>query len=1073
MKKNVMFVVYLLAIVQYSPFILKAQYGRQHGYVQNESTLSPRFFITKGTADKFPLALTEIKANVVGMIADVSIRQVYVNNGNDPIEAVYVFPASTKAAVYGMKMQIADRVITAIVKEKQQARVDYEKAKSDGKSASLLEELAPNVFRMNVANILKGDSIIVTINYTEMLIPEDNVYRFVYPAVVGPRYVTAGSNTELINALNEQTDSRIMPGQLKFEAKVSTPVPLKSLKSPSHKMDIVTKDNKTGRLVQMGRNNSLTTMTLSPKDEFSGARDIVFEYVLAGPEIESGLLLHEGKNENYFMLMVQPPTDIVIKNLMPREYIFIVDVSGSMNGFPLETAKSMMSELMTTMRPIDKMNVMMFSGGQNILSPQSLPATDENKEKVRSFFNNGYGGGGTELLPALRKAFQMETDDKISRTFVILTDGYVTVEREAFELIRTQLNKANVYSFGIGTSVNRWLIEGMARAGKGNSFVVMNPNETKKTANKFISYIQSPVLSHINVDYGDLDVYDLDMPSIPDVTGKRPIVVYGKWKGKKTGNVTLKGDAANGALTFTSSVEAAPSLTEHSALRYLWAKNKIIILDDEQQAPAIAQAGKPTDYKQVITDLGLKYNLLTKYTSFIAIDENIRVKKQVIDSLQNANNVIRQRSGEDNTKITTEPIQQGVALSAGVQADGVGLIVRGSRSESTQIKVDGLDIGDQFTDGLRTGATVSNFGVEDVKVQPGAFGAEYGNALGGVVNTVVKTTPAETQSTQQKTSAEKTTENKGTASSTGTGASSSSTTQSTTDSGSGSTTTGTEKSAPPSGTTQTTQPTTTTTETTSTSSSSSGGGFLSSIFSSGSRYSNEDDLNDPLAPRGARLPRIYGGIVGLMGNTWITDETFASPFENKSVELSEKRFKLSYSLGVEFDYILGNPKDAASSILTSVLYSRSNSANEASESAQLRTGANTAKLISTTGMDNLQLQLMYRWNIPDMRLGLMGGISTSFLLSSSREVAVAAGDSIVIMDGNQQVLRPSGTILYSGEIPNVRNFQAGFVLGIGYEIPLKRFLLVPQIRATYNLTTLRNDERLWSWQAGISLRMAF
>lgn len=925
MKKNVMYVVYLLAIVQYSPFILKAQYGRQHGYIQNESTLSPRFFITKGTADRFPLALTEIKANVVGMIADVSIRQVYVNNGNDPIEAVYVFPASTKAAVYGMKMQIADRVITAIVKEKQQARVDYEKAKSEGKSASLLEELAPNVFRMNVANILKGDSINVTINYTEMLIPEDNVYRFVYPAVVGPRYVTGGSNTELINALNEQTDSRIMPGQLKFEAKVSTPVPLKSLKSPSHKMDIVTKDNKTGRLVQIGRNNSLTTMTLSPKDEFSGARDIVFEYVLAGPEIESGLLLHEGKDENYFMLMVQPPTDIVIKNLMPREYIFIVDVSGSMNGFPLETAKSMMSELMTTMRPIDKMNVMMFSGGQNILSPQSIPATDENKEKVRSFLNNGYGGGGTELLPALRKAFQMETDDKISRTFVILTDGYVTVEREAFELIRTQLNKANVYSFGIGSSVNRWLIEGMARAGKGNSFVVMNPNETKKVADKFIAYIQSPVLSHINVDYGDLDVYDLDMPSIPDVTGKRPIVVYGKWKGKKTGNVTLKGDAANGALTFTSSVEAAPSLPEHSALRYLWAKNKIIMLDDEQLAPAIAQAGKPMDYKQVITDLGLKYNLLTKYTSFIAIDENIRVKSKVQDSVVES---------QDETKINVEEVIQTAPLSKGVLS-GDEVAIKSTRASSSR------------------------------------------------------------------------------------------------------------------------------------------GGFLSSIFSSGSRYTTEGELDDPLAPRGARLPRIYGGIVGLMGNTWITDETFTSPFGNKSVELSEKRFKLSYSMGVEFDYILGNPKDAASSILTSLLYSRSNSANEASEPAQLRTGANTAKLISTTGMDNLQLQLMYRWNIPGMSLGFMGGISTSFLLSSSREVAVTAGDSIVIMDGNQQVLRPSGTILYSGEIPNVRNFQAGFVLGIGYEIPLKRFLLVPQIRATYNLTTLRNEERLWSWQAGISLRMAF
>jgi Ca-activated chloride channel family protein len=135
------------------------------------------------------------------------------------------------------------------------------------------------------------------------------------------------------------------------------------------------------------------------------------------------------------------------------------------------------------------------------------------------------------------------------------------------------------------------------------------------------------VLSHITVDYGDFNVYDLDLPSIPDVTGKRPIIVYGKWKGKKNGTITVKGDAAGGALTFTHSIEAAPSLPEHSALRYLWAKNKITLLEDEQNAPAIT--GATIDYKKEITDLGLRYNMLTKYTSFIAIDESIRVCARV------------------------------------------------------------------------------------------------------------------------------------------------------------------------------------------------------------------------------------------------------------------------------------------------------------------------------------------------------------------------------------------------------------------------------------------------------------
>lgn len=969
---------YITTLIMYFPYCLNGQSNTRYGQINNQNTLSPRFFITKGEAGNFPLALTDIKVNVVGMIADVELRQVYVNNGNDPIEAVYVFPASTKAAVYGMKMQIADRVITAVVKEKQQARVQYEKAKSDGKSASLLEELAPNVFRMNVANIIKGDSINVTIKYTEMLVPEDNIYQFVYPAVVGPRYVTAGSNTELINALNEQTNSRIMPGKLLFTTTISTPVPLKSLKSPSHKMDIVTKDIKTGRTVQMGRNNSLTTMTLSPKDELSGARDIVFEYMLAGPKIESGLLLHEGKDENYFMLMVQPPTDIIIKELMPREYIFIVDVSGSMNGYPLETAKNMMSELLNTMRPIDKINIMMFSGGQSILSSESVPATDENKLRARTFLNSGFGGGGTELLPALQRAFGMNTDDKMSRTFVILTDGYVTVEREVFDLIRTQLQKANVYSFGIGTSVNRWLIEGMARAGKGSPFIVMNPNETKKAADKFVSYIQSPVLSHINVNYGDLDVYDLDMPSIPDVTGKRPIVVYGKWKGKKAGSVSLKGDAAEGALTFSSSVEAAPSIPEHSALQYLWAKNKIIMLDDEQQVQPRTQPGKPTDYQKEITDLGLRYNLLTKYTSFIAVDENIRVKKQIIDTTISSN----------------------------------------------QIKVDDLDV-DGYSAPLSargniTSTSTSNFGVEETKVQPGAFGAEYGNALGGVVNTVVKKSEAESETENKDENTESD-----------------------------------EEVAPVYNATP---------------SSSSGGGFLSGLFSSHGRFS-ADELDDPLNAKKAP-PRLYGGLAFFGTGTWLKNEETTFGSDNTTLSLNNNKAKFGYAAGLDLEYLLGNPKDANSSIIASLLYAQTNSENEGKGSVLLRSGIGEALFTSRTKTDNAQLQVLYHWNIPGTFLGFIGGISTSFILSSSREISVTASDSIVFMNGNEQILRPSGTVLYSGDVPNANSFQAGLVFGVGYEILFNKFLLVPQIRTIYNLTKLSNDERLFSIQAGFSIRFA-
>src|SRR5438093_11911102 len=155
-----------------------------------DRTLSPYFFVEGAdpTVDRLPLKDTHVAVAISGVIADVTVRQVYENAGQRPLHARYVFPASTRAAVYGMTMTVGDVRIVARIKERQKAKQEFERAKSDGKSASLLEESRPNVFTMNVANILPGDTISVELKYTELLVPVDGVYEFVYPTVVGPRY---------------------------------------------------------------------------------------------------------------------------------------------------------------------------------------------------------------------------------------------------------------------------------------------------------------------------------------------------------------------------------------------------------------------------------------------------------------------------------------------------------------------------------------------------------------------------------------------------------------------------------------------------------------------------------------------------------------------------------------------------------------------------------------------------------------------------------------------------------------------------------------------------------------------
>jgi Ca-activated chloride channel family protein len=301
-----------------------------------------------------------------------------------------------------------------------------------------------------------------------------------------------------------------------------------------------------------------------------------------------------------------------------REYIFIVDVSGSMYGFPLDVSKKLLRDLITNLRPTDRFNVMLFAGGSSVMSERSLAATQANVAKAVQLIDDQEGGGSTELLPALKRALGLPRVEGMSRSMVIATDGYVTVEAEAFDLVRKSLGDANLFAFGIGSGVNRHLIEGLARVGMGEPFVVTNEAEAGPKADRFRQYIQSPVLTQVRAEFKGFEVYDVEPPSIPDVLAERPVIVFGKWRGQPKGRVTLRGRTGKGRYEQSLNVaEFAPD-AKNAGLRYLWARHRIQLLDDYNNlAP---------DDKRVkeVTQLGLEYNLLTQYTSFVAIDSRVR-----------------------------------------------------------------------------------------------------------------------------------------------------------------------------------------------------------------------------------------------------------------------------------------------------------------------------------------------------------------------------------------------------------------------------------------------------------------
>jgi len=317
---------------------------------------------------------------------------------------------------------------------------------------------------------------------------------------------------------------------------------------------------------------------------------------------------------------MQPPKRVVKKQIPPREYIFIVDVSGSMHGFPLNISKKLLKDLIGNLRPTDKFNVLLFAGGSQLMSEHSLPANPQNITRAINTIERQRGGGGTRLLPALKRALSLPKTEGFSRSIVIATDGYVSVEEQAFDLIRNNLGRANMFTFGIGSSVNRHLIEGMARVGMGEPFVITKPEQASEKTNKFRKLIESPVLTGIKVDFGRFKVYDVEPPGIPDVLADRPVIVFGKWRGSPRGSISLQGYTGEHAFSKKVDVSGITPLQTNSALRYLWARHRIALLSDYNRLK------KQDDRIKEVTRLGLSYNLLTAYTSFIAVDTQIRLR---------------------------------------------------------------------------------------------------------------------------------------------------------------------------------------------------------------------------------------------------------------------------------------------------------------------------------------------------------------------------------------------------------------------------------------------------------------
>ena len=580
----------------------------------------------KGTvAAECPLKHTDVKAEISGFLSRVVVTQEFENPFKDKIEAVYTFPLPQNAAVDDMTMRVGDRTVRGKIKRREEARAVYEAARRAGHVASLLDQERPNIFTQSVANIAPGEKVSVTISYVETLKYEDGSYEFVFPMVVGPRYVPGTPTGKQGGGWSPDTTqvpdaSRITPPvapkgiraghDISIEVALDAGVPLDGLKSINHEVD-------SERLTAHSN-----FVRLKKRNEIPN-KDFILRFDVAGRKIEDAVLTHRAAHgdsgEGFFTMILQPPDRVTAEDVTAKEIVFVLDTSGSMSGFPIEKAKEAMKLALDGLYPQDTFNLITFAGDTHILFPQPVSATKENLRKAQAFLESRQGGGGTEMMKAIRAALDPSDAQDHIRIVCFMTDGYIGNDMEIVSEVQKHPN-ARVFSFGIGSSVNRFLLDKMAEQGRGEVEYVSLNDDGSAAAKRFHERVRSPLLTDISIDWAGLPVTDIYPKRLPDLFSAKPVVVCGRYTGGASGAIKLKGKVAGRDFTREIAVDLPESEPRRDALASLWARTRIDDLMSQDYAGIQSGSARP-DVQESITALGLNYRLMTQFTSFVAVEE--------------------------------------------------------------------------------------------------------------------------------------------------------------------------------------------------------------------------------------------------------------------------------------------------------------------------------------------------------------------------------------------------------------------------------------------------------------------
>ncbi len=631
-----------------------------------------------------PLLATDVRIEITGIVARVKVSQRFYNPSDGWVEGLYTFPLPEKSAVDTLKMQIGDRFIEGVIKVREEARKIYEKARRQGKKASLVEQQRPNIFTNEVANIGPGEAVTVQIEYQQSIRRDGNRYGLRFPMVVGPRYfpdrnrVAAyvsdpqGQSADPEDGIRIHQKSPDLPDPTVIadtaeSDSVENTTTIVDGRTDQQKLSPPYMDPRIGKINPLSLQVSLKagfalgeiksahhevfTRKTDSESALIGLKDghvpadKDFElnwWAVPGDQPQATLYREHHEGNDYVLAMISPQKIDPAKVTLPREVVFVIDNSGSMAGQSIGQAKRSLLLALDRLKAEDRFNIIRFDDSLELVFDKPVQATEKNIEQAKSFVSVLTADGGTEMLPALAASLKDPDSENVSviRQVIFLTDGAIGNEAEMFREIAANRGRSQIFTVGIGSAPNTYFMNRAAELGRGAFTHIGSPSQVMNRMTDLFKKLELPAMQNLTVSWPETAAAEFWPNPLPDLYAGEPVILVAKLSGVD-GDLQVSGtyDGQKWEQTLSlGTAKVSPGIAK------LWARNKIASLEADRY-----RLGSRQELDKSVERLGLAYNLVSRRTSLVAVD--VSPSRAPGDTLSTRNLPLNLPAGWDFDKV--------------------------------------------------------------------------------------------------------------------------------------------------------------------------------------------------------------------------------------------------------------------------------------------------------------------------------------------------------------------------------------------------------------------------------------